>query len=159
MATPALQHWLVKSEPEVYSIDDLARDGQTGWEGVRNYQARNHLRAMSVGDPVLFYHANAEPPGVAGVARVCRAAYPDPTQFQPGHEYQDAKSPSAEPRWVQVDLAFVAKLPSLVALQALRDDPKLEGLPVAQRGTRLSMLRVSREHFQHVLKLPGRPRR
>ena len=159
MAGPAVQHWLVKSEPQVYSIDDLARDGQTGWEGVRNYQARNHLRAMSVGDPVLFYHSNADPPGIAGVARVCRAAYPDPTQFQPGHEYEDASSPIAEPRWVQVDLAFETKLPTFLALQVLRDDPELQGLPVAQRGTRLSVLPVSRGHFQHLLKLAGIPRR
>ena len=84
-----MAYWLAKSEPDVYSIADLKRDGVTGWEGVRNYTARNSLRAMKVGDPVIFYHSNAEPPGIAGVARVAREAYPDPTQFQPDSHYYD----------------------------------------------------------------------
>ena len=91
--------WLMKSEPDVYSIDDLKRDGSTCWEGVRNYQARNLMREMEVGDSVLFYHSNAKPPGVAGLARVARTAYPDHFAWEPGHKYHDPKSTPEEPRW------------------------------------------------------------
>lgn len=147
------RHWLMKSEPDVYSIDALAKQGRGPWEGVRNYQARNHMRQMAVGDLVLFYHSSCEPPGVAGVARVCREAYPDPTQFDRKSEYFDAKATRAAPRWHMVDLEFVEKLPRLVSLDELRDDPALAGMLVIRRGMRLSVQPVEAAHFRRVLAL------
>lgn len=143
--------WLVKTEPAVYGIDDLARDGRTGWEGVRNYQARNFLRAMSVGDRVLVYHSNAEPSGVVGVAEVVRAAYPDPLQFDVTSDDHDPTSPAEDPRWSAVDLAFVARFAQPVALSALKADPALEGLEVCRKGSRLSVTAVSDAHFDRIL--------
>lgn len=148
---PEARHWLIKSEPAVYSIDDLARDGRTRWEGVRNYQARNHLRAMAEGDLALFYHSSAEPSGVAGVVRIAKAAYPDPTALDPKSEYHDPKATKADPRWSLVDVEFVEKLPRVVPLQELKDDPKLDGMEVTRRGSRLSVTEVSAAHFNHVL--------
>ncbi|MFO0725412.1 MAG: EVE domain-containing protein [Myxococcota bacterium] len=148
----APQYWLAKSEPDVYSIDDLARDGKTSWEGVRNYQARNHLRSMRVGDAVLFYHSNAEPSGVAGVATVAREAYPDPAAWDPKSEYYDPGASPEDPRWSMVDLAFAEKL-RVVPLAELKADPALAGLEVIRKGSRLSVTAVRPEHFQHVLAL------
>ncbi len=143
--------WLMKCEPETYSIDDLERDGRTTWEGVRNAQARNYMRDdMRVGDLVLFYHSNAEPSGVAGVARVARAAYPDPTQFDRKSEYYDATSPKDDPRWLMVDVEFVSKL-ELVSLERLKATPMLEGMLVTRKGQRLSVMPVEEKHFNHVL--------
>ena len=105
-------------------------------EGVRNYQARNHLRAMKVGDLVLFYHSNADPPGVAGVARVCREAYPDADQFNPDSDYYDPKSSPDDPRWSMVDVEFVEAMPAFVSLEALEADEKLDGMLVRKRGMR-----------------------
>ncbi|MCC7384298.1 MAG: EVE domain-containing protein [Deltaproteobacteria bacterium] len=150
---PGARRWLIKSEPAVYSIDDLARDRRTRWEGVRNYQARNHLRAMAEGDLALFYHSNAEPSGVAGVVRIARAAYPDPTALDPKSEYHDPKATAADPRWSLVDVEFVEKLPRVVPLQELKDDPKLDGMEVTRRGSRLSVSEVSAAHFSYVLAL------
>ena len=146
-------HWLIKSEPDVFSIEALRRDGTTHWEGVRNYQARNHLRAMQVGDLVLFYHSNADPPGVAGVARVCREAYPDSSQFDPRSDYYDAASKPEDPRWSLVDVEFVEELPQLVSLDTLKEDESLDGMLVRKRGMRLSVQPVERAHFARVLKL------
>lgn len=143
----------MKSEPEVFSIQALQRDGRTHWEGVRNYQARNHLRAMKLGDLVLFYHSNADPPGVAGVARVCREAYPDSSQFDPKSDYYDAASKPEDPRWALVDVEFVEELPQLVALDVLKEEESLDGMLVRKRGMRLSVQPVEREHFARVLKL------
>jgi predicted RNA-binding protein with PUA-like domain len=148
-------YWLMKSEPEVYSIDHLARAGRGPWDGVRNYQARNHMRAMHVGDLVLFYHSSTEPPGVAGVARVCREAYPDHTQFDREHDHYDPKSKPDDPRWSMVDLEFVEKLETLVTLATLKSDPALEGMLVARRGMRLSVQPVELKHFRRVLELGG----
>lgn len=151
-----MPYWLMKSEPDVYSIDDLARDGQTFWEGVRNYQARNYMRDdMQVGDLVLFYHSNAEPTGVAGVARVCRAAYPDPTAWDPKNPYHDPKCPVGEPRWLRVDVEFVQKLPAVVTLEALKAEPALDGMLVVKRGMRLSVQPVEAPHFERVLVMGG----
>src|SRR5690349_16320183 len=130
MAATARQYWLMKSEPNVYSIDTLAREGRGHWDGVRNYQARNFIRQMRVGDLALFYHSSVDPPGVAGVARVCREAYPDPTQFDRKHEHYDAGSKRDDPRWSMVDVEFVEKLPTLVTLAQLRADRALEDMLV-----------------------------
>ncbi len=151
-----VRHWLVKSEPEVYSIDDLERDGSTHWDGVRNYQARNFMRDdMQVGDRVLFYHSNTKPPGVAGLARVARHAYPDFTALDPGSKYHDPKASPDDPRWMMVDVAFEAKLPRLVSIQELKDNETLADMPVVQRGQRLSIQPVAPEHFDEVLRMSG----
>jgi len=148
----------MKSEPDVYAIGDLERAGKGTWEGVRNYQARNHMRAMRVGDQALFYHSNATPPGVAGVMKIARLAYPDDTQFDPKSPYFDPKSPKDAPRWDRVDVAFVKKLAHFVPLDTLKADPALEGMLVIRRGMRLSVQPVDKAHFEHVLAL-GRKKR
>jgi predicted RNA-binding protein with PUA-like domain len=153
MAKRPRKLWLMKSEPDVYSIDDLARDRRQSWDGVRNYQARNFMREMAVGDLAIFYHSSAKPPGAAGLCRVCREAYPDHTQFDQKSEYYDPKSDAASPRWWMVDVEFVEKFPELVPLQALKDDPKLEGMRVTQKGSRLSVQPVEKAHFKRLLQL------
>lgn len=145
--------WLMKSEPDVYSIDDLERQTRGTWEGVRNYTARNHLRAMSEGDLVLFYHSSTVPPGVVGVAKVVRTAYPDPFQFDPKSEYHDPKSPKDEPRWSAVDVGFVERFAGPVTLETMKGDDALSGLLVLQRGSRLSVMPVEPEHFARIVKL------
>ena len=145
--------WLMKTEPDVYSIDDLAREGQAFWEGVRNYQARNHMRSMALSDLALFYHSNAKPPGVVGVARVCKLAYTDHTQFDKRSKYFGARSRPSDPRWSMVDVEFVEKLPEPVSLEMLKTDAKLSTMLVTKRGIRLSVQPVDRAHFARVLKL------
>lgn len=147
-----MKHWLIKSEADVYSIDDLQRDGRTPWEGVRNYQARNTMRdLMQVGDLVLYYHSNGDPPGVAGVARVASAPYADPTQFDPGSHTHDPKSTQQAPRWQLVDFAFVERFPAELPLAVLKADPALEGMELLRKGSRLSVQPVSEAHFAHVV--------
>lgn len=148
------RRWLVKTEPESFSIDDLAAAGRTSWEGVRNYLARNFMRdGMKLGDLVLVYHSNATPPGLAGLAEVAREAYPDPTAFDPKSKYFDGKSDPNAPRWVMVDLAFVEKFPRLIPLDELKALPELEGMEITRKGSRLSVSAVSPEHFERVLAL------
>lgn len=155
-ATVERRYWLMKSEPDVFSIDDLVRDGSTSWEGVRNYQARNMMRdEMQLGDLVLYYHSNAEPSGVAGVAKISRLAYPDPTQFDRKSEYFDEGSKKDDPRWLMVDVAIVEKLPRVVPLAELKDDPALDGMLVIKKGQRLSVQPVEKAHFARVLELAG----
>lgn len=154
MTKDARRCWLMKSEPEVYSIEDLARDKVTGWEGVRNYQARNFLRDdMKVGDWVLFYHSNAEPSGLAGLATIDGPAEPDPTQFDAKSEYHDEKSQRDHPTWLMVKVRHVETFEKLLPLGNLKDDPSLKGMLLLQKGQRLSVQPVAPEHFQHVLKL------
>jgi predicted RNA-binding protein with PUA-like domain len=149
-----MRHWLMKVEPLVYSIADLERDGKTGWEGVRNYQARNHLRDdMKPGDPVLFYHSSAEPTGVAGLAEVSRAAYPDPLAFDRKSEYFDAKSKKDAPTWFAVEIRFVERFPAVVPLETLKATRGLENMLVIKRGMRLSVQPVSPAEFEIVRKL------
>jgi len=149
-----MQYWLMKSEPSVYSIDDLARDGTTSWEGVRNYAARNNMRRMVVGDLVLFYHSNANPPGVAGIARVSREAYPDHHAWEKKSKYYDPASGKDEPRWFMVDVAFVVKLPRFVPLDTLKTARGLEHMVVTRRG-RLSVQPVTPAEFGIVKRLGG----
>jgi len=147
-------HWLIKSELEVYSIDDLKRDGSTCWDGVRNYQARNFMRDdMKVGDLVLFHHSNGDPPGIAGIARVCKAGYVDHTQLDPKHDHYDPKAKPDNPPWVMVDVEFVAKFPKLVTLAELRDVKALANMALLQKGQRLSVQPVTAAEFAAVLKL------
>ncbi len=148
--------WLMKSEPHVYSYDDLVADGQTHWDGVRNYQARNMMRdQMKVGDLVLYYHSNTKPPHVAGVARVVREGYPDHTALDPNSKYFDAKATAENPRWSMVDLAPVAPCPEVVSLEAIKSDPAFEGMLLIRRGQRLSIQPVEEHHFRRVLSLAG----
>lgn len=146
------QFWLMKSEPDVFSIDDLAERRREPWDGVRNYQARNNMRAMEIGDLVLFYHSNAKPPGVVGIARVCKRAYPDPSAWDPRSKYHDPESSPAAPRWDMVDVEFVEKVPRPVSLDELKADPALHDMTVTKRS-RLSVQPVTRPQFAHVLAL------
>lgn len=150
----AKQYWLMKSEPDVYSVEDLERDGSTCWEGVRNYQARNNMQAMTVGDEVLFYHSNAKPPGVVGIARVCKEAYPDHFAFDKKSKYFDAKSDSDNPRWFMVDVEFVSKSEEPLGLPAIKADPALAEMDLVRYG-RLSVQSVKKKEFDHVKKLAG----
>lgn len=151
---PARRYWLMKSEPDVYSIHDLHRDGATMWDGIRNYQARNSMRDdMAIGDLVLFYHSNAKPPGVAGVAKVSTKPYADPTQFDPNSPYYDPASDPDNPRWVLVDVEHVETFKAEAPLDALKAKPGLDGMPLLQRGQRLSVQPVDKNHFRQVLKM------
>ena len=148
------RYWLMKCEPEAYSIDDLKRDGAASWEGVRNFQARNLLRDdLEVGDGVLFYASNAEPSGVSGIAEVVKAGYPDPFAFQRGHKYYDPKSDPANPTWYAVDIRFVEKLPRLVSLAELKETAGLEDMMVTKKGSRLSVQPATAREFQIVRRL------
>ena len=150
------RYWLVKSEPGVYAVGDLERDGVTGWEGVRNYEARNSMRdLMRPGELALFYHSNAKPSGVAGVAKVAGLPVADPSQFDSTSEYFDPGSDPQAPRWVMARLAFVERFPALVPLEQLKAERALSGLALLQKGQRLSVQPVAPEHFAHVLRLAG----
>jgi predicted RNA-binding protein with PUA-like domain len=151
---PTKRYWLMKSEPAVYGFEDLLRDGRTTWDGVRNFQARNLLRdEVQVGDQVLFYHSSAEPPGVAGVAEVARAGFPDATQFDPSGAHHDPASSEADPRWFAVELRPVRALPRLVGLPELKANPKLAAMDLLRRGNRLSVQRVTAAEFREVLRM------
>ena len=151
----APRHWLVKTEPGSYSIDDLEKDGATAWTGVRNYQARNLMRdEMQAGDPVLFYHSSVEPPGVVGLARVAGAAYPDPTALDPKSDYFDEKSTEDEPRWYLVDIEFVEKFPRMVTLAEIRDTSALAKMPLVNRS-RLSVQPVAPAEFERIRRMAG----
>lgn len=145
--------WLFKSEPESYSLDDLERDGTTPWSGVRNYQARNLMREMRVGDRGFFYHSSTKPPGIVGLVRVVRVAYPDATARDPASPYFDPKASAEHPIWEHVDVAFDGRLPRMLPLDELRNRPELLGLPLLARGSRLSVQRVPEEHFRALLAL------
>lgn len=153
------RHWLMKVEPSAYTIDDLERDGRTGWEGVRNYKARNLLRdEIQVGDGVLFYASNADPSGVVGLAEVVRAGYPDPLQFVHGHGYFDPKATPDAPIWYSVDIRFVERFPAVVPLADLRANPALRGMMVIKRGARLSVQPVSPAEYAEVCRMGRRSR-
>ena len=146
--------WLMKCEPAAYTIDDLAKDKRTSWEGVRNYQARNFLRdRMQVGDAVLFYASNAEPSGVTGLARIARAGYPDEYSWKPGHKYYDPASTPEHPVWFMVDIEFVERFPSTLPLETLKHTRGLEKMMVIRKGSRLSVQPVSKSEYDIVVKL------
>lgn len=151
-----MRYWLMKSEPEAFSIDDLAsRPQQTElWDGVRNYQARNMMRdEMQVGDLAFFYHSNAKPSGIAGVMRIARTACPDPTQFEMASKYYDPTSTPDAPRWMTVEVTFVSKCPQLLALEQLKQDPALSGMQLLRKGNRLSVMPVAKEHWHYIMQL------
>ena len=156
----APRYWLMKSEPDVYSIDHLKRDRVEKWEGVRNYQARNLMRdEMKVGDEFLFYHSSADPPGVAGIGRIVREAYPDSTAFDASSPYHDPKSDPDNPRWLMVDVEFVEKFPGLVPLSVLHETAGLEDMMVTRRGMRLSIQPVTAAEWDIVVRLGRNTRR
>jgi predicted RNA-binding protein with PUA-like domain len=154
-----MAYWLMKSEPDEVSIDDLVRELRVPWTGVRNYQARNYMRDdMRVGDGVLFYHSSCPEPGVAGLAEVASAAYPDETQFDPKSKYHDPKATRDTPRWLHVDVALVRKT-RLLPLAEMRERKDLANMVVLKRGNRLSITPVTAPEWRAVLKLLDAPPR
>ena len=150
-----MSKWLVKSEPDVYSIDDLQTDKTTCWDNVRNYEARNNLQRFAVGDLILYYHSNAEPSGIAGICKVAKAAYPDPSQFDRKSEYFDPKATIDAPRWFSPELRFVAKFPRLIELSELRTNSHCQAMILLKRGSRLSVQPVSEKEFAAILRIAG----
>lgn len=152
-----MRYWLMKSEPNCYSIDDLERDGVNMWEGCRNYTVRNMIRdQMSLGDLAFFYHSNADPIGIVGVMEIASDAYPDPTQFDPSNEYYDPKSTKESPRWFVRDVKFAEKWPFCVTRNELLETPGLEAMAVCQKGQRLSITPVTEHEWQIVNELKRR---
>lgn len=151
-----MNHWLIKSEGDCYSIDDLEKDGETAWTGIRNFQARNHMRdGMKIGDLVLFYHSSSKsiskPNGVYGIAKVGSKPYRDKTALDPKDEHYEPKS-----EWVCVDMKFIKKLPRPVSLDEIRADPSLKGILVAKTGQRLSVMPILGKHFKRVIEMSGK---
>lgn len=151
------RYWLVKSEPSVFSLQDLARAAEqtTCWDGVRNYQARNFMREMAVGDQVLFYHSNADPPSIVGTAEVVRTAYPDDTQFDKRSHHYDPASTAAAPRWDMVDIKYRETFKTSLSLDRLRQEPKLKGMVLLRKGSRLSVQPVTESEWAVVVRLAG----
>ena len=148
-----MNYWLMKSEPDVYSIADLERQQQTIWDGVRNYQARNFLRQMQLGDLAFFYHSNTNPPGIVGLMRVVKTNIADPSQFDPNSEYYDPKSTSESPRWQTVAVEFVEAFPMWISLLQLREKFSCEELTVVKQGNRLSVMPVLELAAKKILAL------
>lgn len=152
-----MKYWLIKSEPDAFSIDDLknAKGKKEHWDGVRNYQARNFMRdEMSKGDPVFFYHSNCKEPGIVGLAEVVSGAYPDHTAFDPNQKYFDPKSDPENPRWLMVDIRYKRTLRRLISLAEIKEhSERLEGFPLIRRGNRLSVMPVDKKHWDFILSL------
>lgn len=146
--------WLLKSEPDAFSIDDLKRDGTAPWDGVRNYSARNRMREMKRGELAFFYHSSTKPAGVVGLCTIAKQAYPDPTQFDPSSKYYDPKSKEEEPRWSLVDVRYLAHLPRMVTLEEIKADPDLSEMVLVKRA-RLSVQPVRRAEFEHIVAMAG----
>jgi predicted RNA-binding protein with PUA-like domain len=148
-----MKYWLMKSEPDVYSLEDLQRDQEDIWDGVRNYQARNFLKSMSVGDLAFFYHSNTKPPGIAGLIKISAIGVVDPTQFDAANKYYDPKSTPEKPRWHTVKVAYVETFPHYISLDALKDHFTPEDLQVVKRGNRLSVMPVETAVAERILAL------
>lgn len=150
-----MAYWLMKSEPDVFGIDDLknASGGIDHWDGVRNYQARNYMRDMKKGDEVLFYHSNCKEPGVAGLATVAREAYPDHTAFDPNDPHYDPKSDPDKPRWFMVDIKYRRKLKRVITLTELKQYRTLKDMPLVRRGNRLSIMPVTKKQWDFIMGL------
>ena len=148
------KYWLIKSEPDVYSIDDLKKDKKTHWDGVRNYQARNFMRdEMKKGDQVIFYHSNSEPPGAIGVCEVVKEGYPDFTAFDPEDKHYDPKSKKDNPTWIMVDVKYKSKFKNLVPIADIKENPKLKDMKLVQRGNRLSVMPLTKAEFDEIIKM------
>ncbi|BDX03326.1 DUF55 domain-containing protein [Marinomonas pontica] len=143
-------YWLMKSEPDAFSIDDLKRLTQSPWDGVRNYQARNFMKEMKIDDLIFFYHSSCSPAGIVGVAKVCKEAYPDHTSWDPNSAYFDAKSTPEKPRWFMVDVAFVEKWSSILTLAELKQSPALADMVLTQKGNRLSVMPISSDEWDYI---------
>lgn len=148
-----MQYWLMKSEPDEFSLADLQKRRREPWTGVRNYQARNFMRAAKQGDVVLFYHSNCTEPGIVGLAEVTQTAFPDPTQFDKKSDYYDAKSTADNPRWSCVEVGYVETFRRLVSLEDLRQSPALKSLLILRPGNRLSVTPVTAQEFREIKKL------
>jgi len=149
-----MTYWLMKSEPDAYSIDDLERDGREPWDGIRNYQARNMMRDdMKIGDEVFFYHSNCKEPGIVGIMKVASEPYPDPMQFDRTSKYYDPKSTKDNPRWCLVDVEFVRKLDRTISLAEIKDTKGLDGLILTRKGNRLSIMPIDNKHWSRLLSL------
>jgi len=155
MAARQRRYWVMKSEPDVYSFEDLQNDpeGHEHWDGVRNYQARNFLCSQRVGDPVLFYHSNTDVPAVVGIAKVVREAYPDPTAFDPNDNHFDPRSNPDSPTWFMTDIAAVRPLERSLPLRELQQRPELDGLALIRKGNRLSVMEISKAHYDFIVSL------
>lgn len=147
------RYWLLKSEPSVYGILDLKREGQTLWDGVRNYQARNFLQQMTVGDRAFFYHSNVQPPGIVGLMQISRTGLPDPTQFDTSSNYFDPKATPEDPRWWTVEVTFEQQFGSLISLETLRRHFSPDHLAVVRKGNRLSVMPVALDAAERILQL------
>ncbi len=150
-----MQYWLMKSEPEAFSIDDLinAPNQMTHWDGVRNYQARNFMKQMQIGDKVFFYHSNCKVPGIIGIAEVCKTAYPDFTAQDRHDIHYDPKSTPEKPIWEMVDVQFKEKFSSIIPLRQLQTIPVLENMPLVRKGNRLSIMPVTPAQWNFILQL------
>ena len=149
-----MANWLMKSEPDVYSIDDLERDGREMWDSIRNYQARNMMRDdMRIGDEIFFYHSNCKEPGIVGITRVASEPYPDPIQFDETSRYFDPKSTKENPRWILVDVEFVRKLSRNITLAEIKAEKSLEDMILTRKGNRLSIMPVEKTHWDKILSL------
>ncbi|MDZ7842538.1 MAG: EVE domain-containing protein [Gammaproteobacteria bacterium] len=149
-----MQYWLMKSEPDVYGIDELKRFKVDHWDGIRNYQARNFMRDdMNKGDRAFFYHSNCEVPGIAGIMEIAREAYPDHTQFDPDEKYFDPKSDPDNPRWFMVDVKFIRRLKRIITLRELKSYKTLTDMQLVQKGSRLSIMPVTKRQWDFILGL------
>jgi predicted RNA-binding protein with PUA-like domain len=153
------QYWLLKSEPEAYDFPRLRREGRTEWSGVRNYQARNFLRTMRMGDLGFFYHSGTSMPGIAGICRVVREAYPDFTAQDPSSEYYDPRACQENPIWMMTDVAYEADLPRFIPLAELREIPGLHEMRLLSRGSRLSIQPVTRAEWEAIIRMARKPPR
>ncbi len=146
-----MNYWLIKSEPDAFSIDDMEKARTEPWDGIRNYQARNFMRdGMQIGDRVLFYHSNTKPPGVVGIVEVASKAYPDHTAWDENSKYYDPKSPEESPRWLMVDFSFIEKFDAIIPLDTLKKEEQLEGMLTLRKGNRLSITPVEKAHFEYI---------
>ena len=149
-----MQYWLMKSEPDTYSIDDLQSFGVDHWDGIRNYQVRNFFRdQMQVGDQAFFYHSNCKEPGIVGTMEIVSKAYPDHTAFDPSEKYFDSKSDPENPRWLMVDVRYIRHLNRMITLAELRQQKQIADMKLLQRGNRLSVLPLSKMEWQYILEL------
>ena len=149
-----MQYWLMKSEPDTYSIDDLQSFGVDHWDGIRNYQVRNFFRdQMQVGDQAFFYHSNCKVPGIMGTMEIASKAYPDHTAFDPSEKYFDSKSDPENPRWLMVDVRYIRHLDQMITLSELRLQKQIADMKLLQRGNRLSVLPLSKKEWQYILNM------
>ncbi len=150
-------YWLMKSEPDVYGIDDFEKDRTTHWDGVRNFKARNYMRSMAVGDGVFFYHSNADPKAIVGIARVSKLAYPDGSQFDKKSDYYEPKATKEKPYWYMVEIEFVRKLAEPLSLERLREVKELSGMALLKKGQRLSVQPVTEAEWKTICDLAQVP--